>query len=146
MIAGGSPASPAAVRQQRGVNIRLTHPALYRSIRNLALGCIALAINFWTSHPTFTPLSIPNVVTGTVFAVLGVTQLVYLCVVRDLRWVRRVFAAVIGVNLVWGLINTQQWINGRASLQLPIYILIVAAQARPWLVEAPVNPMTEVAK
>lgn len=146
MIAGGSPASPAAVRQQRRVNIRLTHPALYRSIMVLAIGSILLALNFWTSNPTFSPLSIPKDLVGVVFAATGVGQIVYLNVVRDLRWVRRLLGASIFVHLVWGLLNCQQAINGRASWQLPLLYLIIAFLVRPLLTEAPVNPMTEVQK
>lgn len=151
MMEGGPPVAPATVverrrRRHRKLNIRHSHPALYHSIMVLALGSIALAVNFWTSRPTFNPFSIPKEVVGCVFFALGVSQLVFLNVVRDLRMVRLALAASIAVNLAWGLSNTQQWINGKASLQLPILYVAIALLQRPLLTEAPVNPMTEIEK
>lgn len=126
-----------------GVNIRKTHPALYQSIMTLGVMGIALALNFWFARPTFDPFGIPKPVVAGVFFMLGACQLVFLNVFRDLRKVRLTLAASIAVYIFWGLANGQQWVNGRASLQLPILYVTLAILQMPLLVEAPVNLTTE---
>lgn len=124
------------------VRIRATHPALYRSIMTLSVMNVALAVNFWTSNPTFNPYGIPKDLVGGVFFLLGATQLVALNVLHDLRKVRLGLAVSLTFILFWGVSNTQQFFAGNASLQLPILYVAVAALHLPLLIEAPVNPMT----
>jgi hypothetical protein len=130
------------MRKHDRVKIRNTHPGLYHSIMTLSIMSVALAVNFWTSNPTFNPYDIPKNLIGVVFLLLGVSQLVFLNLFRDLRKVRLGLAVSLGFMLCWGIVNTQQFFAGNASLQLPILYVAVAALHVPLLVESPVNPMT----
>lgn len=127
----------------RRMNIRKTHPTLYHSIMIVGAGCVALAINFWTSTPTFNPFGIPKNLVGAVFAFLGLSQLFFLNVLRDLRKIRIGLATTIFTMTFWGLANLEQSIAGRASYQLPILYVMLALIQVPLLIEAPVNTMTE---
>lgn len=131
------------LRKHDRLNVRNTHPALYRSITTLSVMCVALAVNFWTSTPTFNPYNIPKNWIGAVFAVLGIYQLVFLNVVRDLRRVRFGLAVSFSWILFWGISNTQQAFAGNASFQLPILLSTLAVLHLLLLVESPVNPMTQ---
>lgn len=124
------------------LNIRNSHPGLYHSIMTVSIASIALAANFWASNPTFNPYGIDKNLIGVVFAVLGVSQLVFLNLVRNLRMVRIGLAVSIGWMLFWGATNTQQFFAGNASLQLPILYVALAVLQIPLLIESPVNPMT----
>lgn len=126
-----------------GVNLRKSHPTLYHSIMTLSLMRVALALNFWFARPTFTPYGIHKNWAGAVFVVLGLMQLLFLHVFRDLRLIRFVLAASGAVILVWGLVNTQQFFAGNASLQLPILYVAIAALQIGLLLEPPLNPITE---
>lgn len=125
------------------VNIRKTHPSLYRSIMVLSIMSVALAINFWTSNPTFNPLGIPKHVIGGVFALLGVGQIISLNVIHDLRRVRLGLAVSLAFMVAWGIVNTQQALAGNASFQLPILYVALGVLHYPLLVEAPVNLTTK---
>lgn len=130
-------------RRHETVRIRYTHPALYRSILTLSLMSVALAANFWTSTPTFSPYGIDKNLIGGVFCLLGVSQFVFLNVFHDLRKVRLGLAVSLTFILFWGLSNTQQAFAGNASFQLPILYVALAVMHIPLLIESPVNPMTE---
>lgn len=123
------------------VKIRATHPALYRAIMTLSLMSVALAVNFWTSNPTFNPL--PKNLVGVIFMALGLTQLIFLNVFHQLRSVRITLTLSLAFMLYWGLINARQAFAGDASFQLPILYVALAVLQIPLLVEPPVNPMTE---
>lgn len=126
----------------RAVNIRKAHPGLYRSIMIVAVMSVALAANFLLSKPTFNPYGWHKAYIGTIFAVLGASQFVFLNMFRDLRKVRFVLAVSIAWMFFWGGSNAQQFFNGKASLQLPIMYFAVCFLQIPLLIEAPVNPMT----
>lgn len=125
------------------VRIRNTHPALYRSILILAIMSMALAVNFWFSNPTFSPLGIPKNAVGAIFILLGVSQFLFLNVFHNLRMVRLILAVSLGWFCFWGLINTIQFFAGNASLQLPILYVFLAVLHAPLLVEPPVNTTTQ---
>jgi hypothetical protein len=127
----------------RRLNIRKKHPTLYHSIMTLGVMSIALAINFWTSNPTFNPYNIPKNFVGTVFAVLGVGQFVFTSVLRDLRAVRLTLTASVFWMLFWGASNLEQSFAGKASYQLPILYIALAVLQIPLLIESPVNLTTE---
>jgi hypothetical protein len=135
--------SDTAARRHRQLDLRHTHPALYHSIMILSIGSILLAVNFWTSTPTFTPYGWDDNIIGAIFFVIGAVQIVFLNVWRDLRVIRLSLAVAVAWNAIWGGVNTQQFFNGKASLQLPILYLILAVVRIPLLAESPVNPMTE---
>lgn len=125
------------------VIIRKSHPALYRSIMAVGVMGVLLGFNFWFYVPTFTPYGLSNVLIGCIFFLLGTSQLVFLNVFHRLTYVRSTLAVSIFFMLFWGLSNTQQVFAGNASFQLPILYLILAALQAPWLIESPINPMTE---
>lgn len=129
------------LRQQ--VNLRKSHPGLFHSILTVACMGVALAFNFWIFTPTFNPYGIDKNIIGIVFAVIGLGQLVFLIVVRDLRMVRIMLAVSISWMMSWGLSNTQQVFLGKASFQLPILFIVVSILQVPLLIESPVNPFTE---
>lgn len=127
----------------RRVNIRKSHPALYRAIMTFACMGVALAVNFWFSKPTFNPYGVPKEYIGIVFAVLGSGLIIFLNVFHNLRLVRMMLAASVSFTFFWGLSNAQQFFAGNASLQLPILYVAISLLQVPLLIEPPVNPMTE---
>lgn len=133
----------AVASRIRRINIRRTHPGLYHSIMTLGLTEIALAINFWTSTPTFNPYNISKNLIGIIFFILGAGQVLHLNFLRNLRLVRITLAASIAFTFAWGVANTQQSLAGRASWQLPIMYLALCILQIPLVIEAPINPMTE---
>lgn len=129
--------------KHKEVNLRKSNPTLYRS--NVVFGVILIlqGINFWTSNPTFNPYNIPKNLVGLIFFVLGVWHMIFLHVWRDLRKIRINLWISSGVVLFWGLINTQQSVAGRASFQLPIWVVGLAALQLIHLIDAAVNPLME---
>lgn len=129
------------------VNLRKSHPLLHRSIRVIAVGCLAWALNFWglgfIPPPAFDPYDIDKNLVGVVFAVVGVSLLTFLIFVHSLRWLRISLASAVFWLIVWAGANTHQFFNGKASLQLPIAFIVIAFLCRPLVAEAPVNPFTE---
>lgn len=133
--------------EHQRVNIRLTHPSFYRAVMTFGVFQIALAINFWYYTPTFNPkiffVTPSKDLIGLIFFVIGVSQLLLLNVFRDLRSIRLAMTASIGWALFWGVANTQQAFIGKASLQLPIFVVFgLGIGQRWWLLESSVNPMT----
>jgi len=125
------------------VYIRKTHPGLYHSLMTLSVASVALGFNFWFSNPAFNPYNIPKDLVGVVFALLGVSQIVFLNLRRDLRKVRVVLATSLSWMFFWGVSNSQQSFAGDASFQLPILYVALSILQIPLLIEAPVNPMTK---
>lgn len=125
------------------MNVRKTHPGLYRQIMTLGLAEVALAVNFWFSHPTFNPYGISKNLIGAIFFILGASQLMFLNVFRDLSKVRITLATSIACTFAWGVANTQQVFTGNASMQLPILYLALCVLQIPLVIEAPVNLTTE---
>jgi len=134
-------------QKQQRVNLRKSHPFMFRSIIVIASMHVALGLNFWglgfLPRPTFEPYGIPTQIIATVFLLLGVTQIVFITVMRDLRIVRLILALSVGWMMFWGLSNTQQVLAGDASLQLPILYVTISILQVPLLIESPVNPFTE---
>lgn len=124
------------------VDLRKTHPTMYHAIMVLSLGRVALALSFWFSRPTFTPYGIHRYIAGVVFFLLGASQLVFLHIFRDLRKIRAALNLSGAVMLMWGIVNTQQVFHGKASFQLPIVFVTLAAVQYVLLIEPPVNPVT----
>lgn len=129
-------------QRQVRVHVRNTHPGLYRSIMALSLMSVGLAVNFWTSNPTFNPLGISKNLVGLIFFLLGGSQIIFLNL-RDLREVRIGMAVSAFVMFCWGAANTQQALDGRASFQLPVLYLALSVLQFLLLIEPPVNPMTK---
>lgn len=126
----------------RKVDIRKSHPNLYYTIMIIAFVCIAEGFNFLFSTPTFKPYDISNDLIGSVFLILGVSKIVFLNLYRNLLLARVVVALSSGFLLFWGITNTQQFFLGKASLQLPIFIVGLALVQLRTLSEPSVQPMT----
>lgn len=125
-------------------DLRRTNPLFHDLVFVCALGAIALAANFWRYTPTFNPkvltVTPPKDLVGIIFLVLGVAQLVCLIVLRDLHKLRLVLAVSAGFTCCWGLANTQQAFAGKASLQLPILLVVIfSATQLLLLIHAPVD-------
>lgn len=136
-------------KRHKRVKIRTSHPGMYHSLMTAAIGEILLGFNFWWGPtPTFLPkitTFVPHMnLIGTIFFALGALLIVFLNLYHDLRAVRVLLACSMGWALAWGGINTQQVIAGKASWQIPIlFTFFVCGQLLWWLIESPVNPMTE---
>lgn len=125
------------------INLRLSHPTLYRGIMTFAFINVALAFNFFFSNPTFNPYEIDKAIVGTIFLGLGVSKIIFLNVCRSLKIIRLLMALEIMFMLFWGLGNTITYLQGKTSLQL--FVLYVGmATSETWLLLEPfVNPLTK---
>lgn len=122
------------------IDLRVMHPTMWRLLMWFSIVKVGLAFNYWFARPTFMPYGTSKYVAGTVFIFLGVSQIVFLLLIRDLRKVRLLLALSGFAEFVWGAVNSQQFFAGKASLALPIYVLTVAVAQRILLVDAPINP------
>lgn len=127
----------------RTVNLRKTHPTLYSVMMRLGIGCVALGMNFFFTSPTFNPYDIPKELIGSIFLVLGVSQVVSINFYRNLKLARLTLATTASFIVFWGIGNSEQFFAGRSSLQLPIVYIILASVLIKFITEAPVNPMTQ---
>lgn len=125
------------------IDLRKSHPMRYLMLMTLAVFKLEMAFNFWTSSPAFDPLGIDKNLAGVVFLVLGVTQLVFLNVIRDLDLLRWSSTFCVAWLLIWAGVNTDQFFNGPASLQVPITFVTLAILQALLMIEFPINPMTE---
>lgn len=147
-----APADPAVEAQvalvlgaTRRANIYRTHRNLYMVLMTLAVMSVALMLNFYRTKPTFDPYGIDRRIIGSVFGALGVAQIVFLNLYRNLRLVRAALAASFSFTLFWGVSNTEQSFAGRASFQLPILYIALAALQLWLLVEPATNPVSRKA-
>lgn len=101
------------------ISLRKAFPLLFWEIAWIGLGQLVLAWNFWFSNPSFNPYNISKYIIGVVFFVLGATLLFFLRH-RALLKIRTWMAAMVFFILAWAGGNTQQWFDGKSSLQLPI--------------------------
>lgn len=124
------------------INIRKTHPNLYWIVMILAVGDIALGLNFIFLHPTFLIYSASNYLWGGVFLALGLGKLVSLNLYRRLRLVRAIMAAAAFYMLFISLGAMQPFLEGVGSLQNPILYAIVATVQIRLLMEPIWNPVT----
>lgn len=129
--------------KHRTVNIRMTHPNLYRSIMVFSFIYIGLGINFLVTTPTFNPYTIPYEIIGILFLMLGMFKIILLHFIRDLVWLRRVMAAEIIVSLWWGIGASITFFRGQTSLQLPILYAGLSLLEVFLLLEPFVNPLTQ---
>lgn len=129
------------------VNLRKSHPLMFRV--SLAIACIqsALALNFWglglLPAPTFNPYGFDKNLVGMTFAVVALAQIVTLFLSRNLRVIRAMSAVSLGWMLGWAFTNTDQVFAGDASLQLPILLTGLAVIQLLLMAEPPVNPFTK---
>lgn len=125
------------------VNLRKTHPTLYRTYMTFALISIGLGMNFLLTNPTFNPYHVNKAVIGSVFLSIGLSKLIFLNFFRNLSWVRVSLAINIAFMIFWGVGTSITFFQGKTSLQL--FVLYVGLSTLElWLLqESPVNPMTK---
>lgn len=131
------------MRSRHTVDIRQSHPNLYRSIMVFSFIYIGLGLNFLLTTPTFNPYMIPYEFIGLLFLSLGMLKIVLLNLIRDLVWLRRIMAAEIIVSLWWGIGASITFFRGQTSLQLPILYAGLSLLEVFLLLEPFVNPLTQ---
>lgn len=124
------------------INIRKTHPFVYRLIMSMAFVSLALGWNFIQNQPTFLIYDLPNVLWGGIFLAVGLGQILALNFYRRLRLVRAslAFSAAYMAVLAWG--TSTPYREGTGSLQLPIFYAGWCLIQLPMLFEPFINPWT----
>lgn len=124
------------------VPLHQTHPNMFLALRDFAIFEFALGLNFFLYTPAFSPFGISKYLVAVIFLSMGVILATALVARRNLRAVRLIGFVSFVVHFIWGCANTEQSLNGPASLQLPMYAVITALLLRRWASEPPVNPVT----
>jgi hypothetical protein len=124
------------------INLRNTHPGLYRATMVAATASILLGLNFFFLTPTFQVYEASYTIWASVFLGLGVFKIVFLNARRNLKLVRLFMALSVSFLLFFGIGTMQPWIEGEGSLQLPILYLALALLQLPLLLEPFINPWT----
>lgn len=124
------------------VDLRKTHPTLYRSVIVYAFISIALGFNFWLANPTFNPYEISKEIIGTIFIIIGVTKLLAISVIRSLLFVRFSMGLCMVYMMWWGIGTSITFFTGQTSLQLFILYSGLNALQMLFLLEPYVNPLT----
>lgn len=124
------------------VNLRLTHPTLYRSAITFAFTSIGLGLNFLLTKPTFNPYGIDKAITGSIFLVLGIFKLVCVLYLKRLKFIRASMAACAGWMMLWGIGTSITFFDGRTSLQLFVLYAGLTVMQVIWCLEPFLNPAT----
>lgn len=124
------------------IDIRKTHPNLYWLVMILAVGGLALGLNFIVNQPTFLIYDAPNWLWGVIFLAIGTAKIFFLNVYRRLRAVRLCMAFAISYMMFLACGTTQPFLEGSGSLQLPILYAMASAVQMPLLFEPFINPWT----
>lgn len=124
------------------INLRLSHPTLYRSIMTFAILSIFLGINFIFAKPTFNPYGIDYLIIGWVFITLGALKLFFLNIRRNVKAVRIVMSIEIMWMTFWGIGTTITFFQGKTSLQLFILYIALTVFEMFLLFEPFSNPIT----
>lgn len=135
-------ASFLAPLRTRNINLRLTHPTLYRSVIVFAFISMGLGLNFWFTKPTFNPYGVDYRITGSVFLTLGVSKIVFLVWFRNLRLIRFNMACCAGFMMFWGIGTSVTYFTGHTSLQLFVLYSGLTLLQLFLLLEPYVNPLT----
>lgn len=125
------------------LNIRSSHPNLYYAVMVFSFIYIGLGLNFIFTTPTFNPYMIPKEIIGAVFLALGLSKIVFLNFIRNLRIVRMLMALEVGYALWWGIGTSITFFQGRTSLQLAVLYAGLSVLEMFLLVEPFVNPFTK---
>lgn len=124
------------------IDIRKTHPNLYRGVMTLGVMDVLLAANFYWLNPTFEVYHVKNWIWATVFLALGASKLVFLNLYRDLRCVRIAMAFNVSFIIFFAIGTCEPWLDGEGSLQLPILYTGIAVSQLWLLVEPFIQPWT----
>jgi hypothetical protein len=126
------------------MNLRRTHPNLYKAYTVYAALNVALGLNFLFLNPTFDPLDIPKAIPGAVFLTLGLAELSFLNIFRNAALLRLTMATAITSMFFWcGALTFDFFRLEQTSLQLPLTFLGLAVLGMPLLAEPSVNPITD---
>lgn len=128
------------------VNVKFSHPNLYRSIMVFALMYVGLGLNFILTNPTFNPYHIPKQITGSIFLSLGLGKLIFLTLKHNLKAVRVLMALQIVFIIFWGIGTSITFFQGRTSLQLFVLYIGLAFLEYFVLIEPYWNPLTGTKK
>lgn len=124
------------------INLRLSHPNLFRSILTFAVLSIGLGLNFLLLTPPFNGYGIPVWIVGITFLALGIAKVIFLTIQRNLKAVRFTMALEVGWMLFWGIGTSITYFQGRTTLQLFILYVGMAAFETFLLLEPFANPLT----
>lgn len=121
------------------IQLRRTHPNLFRGSLTLALVFLALGMNIVVFHPTFNQYGLVNWVSG-LFAVFSVIQL-YALASKRLFLLRLSQAAIVVVATAWaGALTLFTFTTHKTSLALPICFYGLAVLQLLQLIEPATNP------
>lgn len=133
------------------INVRKTHPALYRLVMSTAVIHIALGLNFLVGQdvlgllpfqPTFFVWDMPNWVWAALFLAIGLGKVVFLNLYRNLWLTRATMGFSVAYLLFFAVGTMQPAVEGKGSLQLPILYVGLVAVLVPLLLEPFINPWT----
>lgn len=124
------------------VNLRLTHPNLYRSAMLFALISVGLGLNFILTKPTFNPYGIDKGIIGAIFLTLGCVKLAAIVVIRNLKFIRVSMAFCAAFMMFWGIGTSITFFTGQTSLQLFVLYSGLTLLQLCLLLEPFVNPLT----
>lgn len=133
------------MKDYNDLNIKFSHPNLYRLFLTFSLIHIGLGINFFFSNPAFNPYEIDKNIIGIIFLSLGVVKAFFLMVRRNLKFVRIIMAFSIGFTLFWGAGTIFSFLRGQTSLQMLVLYWGLAVIEMSLLLEPLANPLTEKA-
>lgn len=125
------------------VRLWKSNPALYLLLLTLSIISLGLGYNFGFERPTFTPYGIHKTIAGVVFFILGVMLIFFLHIHRNIAKLRLTQNISAIVWMIWGLVNTQQWVRDLASLQLPIVFVGGSIWQFIFLIIPVINPVSE---
>lgn len=124
------------------INLRKTHPNLYLLVMLLAVSSLALGANFLIFTPTFRIYDLPNLLWGLIFLTLGLAEIFFLSVFRNLVMARLVMAFSVVYFSLLTLGTMQPALEGKGSLQLPILYGTLVTIKLATLLEPFINPWT----
>jgi uncharacterized membrane protein HdeD (DUF308 family) len=124
------------------INVRLTHPSLYRMMMASGALSILLGFNFVFLHPAFLIYDQSNYLWGVIFLVLGASKILFLNVRRNLRLVRMSIAVSFVYVMCIAYGTCQPFIEDTGSLQLPLLYAGWAMFKGALLLEPFINPWT----
>lgn len=124
------------------IDVRKTHPNLYRMIMLLGGTCLLLGLNFLVLNPTFLIFNLPNQIWGISFLLIGTAKIVFLNISRKLVLVRLAMSFAVIYYMLLAIGTSQPFLEGTGSLQLPILYTCIAFIQFVLLLEPFINPWT----
>lgn len=121
-----------------------THPNLYKTYLTYAVLSIALGLNFFFLTPAFMPFQLDKFRVGLPFLGCGIIKLMLLLFNSRNKWLRLSMALSVFIYTFWaGALTFDFFDRSLTSMQLPIFVLGLAALGYFLLIEPATNPATE---